>query len=272
MLRSDSRPRSISARPLSGFLRSLGFALIAVAMSNPAAAIVILDLHYQGQDEIELSALPAGGRITLDLDISWDGEPQGLVGIGISTRFDPAAASFVAGTSNRTTLFANPFGGDGLMVGGGPPVIVRDAIEARTGRPAPGWAINDVSTVNAIRLPAPDSPGFEAGAYSLTFDVRDVVTFELLFGQGDALLFYPLGGALSSCYPTLAGAVGSPRYDQAGCVANGLVAFDGFRVVDGDRSAPSPVAIFDRAVVPEPGAALLIGLGLALLARRPRHA
>jgi hypothetical protein len=277
MLCGDSRPRPISARLLSGFLLSLVCGLLTIGMPDPAAAIVILDLHYQGQDEIELSALPADGRITLDLDISWDGEPQGLVGLGISTRFDPAAASFVAGTSNRTTLFANPYGGDGLMVagGGGPPVIIRDAIEGRTGRPAPGWAINDVSTVNAIRLPAPDSPGLEAGAYSLTFDVRDVVTFDLLFGQGDALLFYPLGGALSSCYPTLSGAVGSPRYDQAGCVANGLVAFDGFRVVDGERSAPSPVAIFDRTVIPEPGAALLIGLGLGGLgahARRSRLA
>jgi hypothetical protein len=50
------------------------------------------------------------------------------------------------------------------------------------------------------------------------------------------------------------------------------VAFDGFRVVDGERSAPSPVAIFDRTVIPEPGAALLIGLGLGALAQRPRHA
>ncbi len=268
MPRELSPRRSSADRLLSGVLPSLACALFAIASSEPASAIVIFDLHYQGQDEIELSDLPADGRITLDLDISWDGEPQGLAGIGISTRFDPVAASFVGGTTNRSTLFANPFGGDGFLMGR-PPHIVRDWVD-----PAywDFWAINDVSTVNAIRLPAPDHPGLEANAFSLTFDVRDVATFDLLFGEGDGLLFAPPGGGLTGCFRSANVGAGDVRYDQAGCIAAGLVAFDGFRVVDRGRVADSPIAIFEQSPVPEPGSATLIALGLGMLARRPRRA
>jgi hypothetical protein len=258
----------VSLRPVA--VAAIIATALAVFLAGPARSTVVVDLHYQGLDEIELADLPADGRITLDVDLHWDGTPAGLVGIGFGVLFDPSSATFVSGTGGPpSTFFADMYGGEGLYTAGPPKIIAEGYPAGDSGRRI--WPSNLISSMGGIRLPAPDHPGSELGAYQLTFDVRDVSTFEVLLGVGDAALFFPVGGTYTTCYPDGL-SVGAVSYDAAQCVAAGLVAFDGFRVVDGDRVGETPMPIFDLPHAPEPGASLLIGLGLAWLAgRRPKE-
>ncbi len=261
----------VSLRPVA--LAAVLATALAVLLAGPARSTVIVDLHYQGLDEIDLADLPADGRITLDVDLHWDGTPAGLVGIGFGVLFDPVSATFVGGSGGgpSTTFFANAHGGDGLFTQGPPTIIANRFPSGHSGRRI--WPSNLISGMGGVRLPAPDNPGSEFGAYQLTFDVRDVSTFEVLLGEGDAALFSPVGGSYSSCHADGGSPLGGTTYSASQCVAAGLVAFDGFRVVDGDRVGATPAPIHELPHAPEPGASLLIGLGLAWLAgRRPTEA
>lgn len=225
----------------------VGFATFLLSM--PASALVTFDLHYQGLDEIDLGDVPAGGEITLDLDIYYDGGPLDLHGIGASVFFDPARADFLGGTRNTDVILGETIAvGDTSIVAGGLPSVWDPLILGLAHHPGSDlWPINQVSTVSAISLdPAPRGTETLA-SHSLTFSVHDIVTFDVTFGQGDALVLRDLLGQVTVC-----GRGGSGADITTGeCIDEGLVEFDGFRITSNGVAAPTPVPIFDTEPDPD---------------------
>ena len=238
MLRKDRRNHHFR----EALLAVAVLVLFSTWLPSPALAVVFFDLNFEGRDEIDISELPSDGRITLGLDVGFeglsiDGVEAGVIGLGVSTRFDFENASFVGGTRNVDSLFDPVPGIGGLPLVGEPRII-----GSRFSETSP-FALNDIESVLGISLSPAIGTDTIFGAVDLTFDVTGAVTFDVLIAQAGGLFLAPLdflepdGGDFIDC-------------SLVDCVEDGLVRFDGFRITADGVAAPSPIPVFFAAAPP----------------------